>query len=273
MSAPLRVGISTCPNDTFAFHALLEGEVDAGGLAIEWTLGDVQELNEAMLAGALDVAKVSFHAALHMADSVRVLTAGSALGFGVGPVLVGRPDRPAAGGRLLAPGARTTASLLLELYHPELGPAEQVLFSEILPALAEGRADLGVCIHEGRFTYAGLGLELVADLGAAWELDTGAPLPLGGIVCRADRAGDGTRLDAALGASLDWAHAHRAATLPTLQHHAQELDEPVLWAHVDLYVNERTRELGVEGRAALDALSDRAAARGLLPPGVRLQVL
>jgi 1,4-dihydroxy-6-naphthoate synthase len=273
VTAPLRVGLSTCPNDTFAFHALLEGEVDAGGLDVEWTLADVQELNEAMRAGELDAAKVSFHAALRMADRVRVLRAGSALGFGVGPVLIGGPGRTTESPRVLAPGADTTASMLLALYRPELCPPEQVVFSAILPALARGRADLGVCIHEGRFTFESLGLELVEDLGATWEADTGAPLPLGGVVCRAERAAEGRRLSAALAASIDWAGANREATLPTLRRHAQELSDDVLWAHVDLYVNARTRDLGAEGRAALAALAERAADRGLVPRGTRLEVL
>lgn len=265
----VRIGISTCPNDTFAFHALLAGEVRAQGLELDFTLLDVEELNRRMLAGELDAAKVSFHAALACAAEVVVLPSGSALGHGVGPLLLAAP--PTATGparerpRVLCPGRWTTAHLLWRLFHDGEADVEQVIFSAIFPALQAGRADLGVCIHEGRFTWKEAGLALREDLGATWEAATGAPLPLGGIVVRrALGIGVAQALQDAIRRSIEWGRAHREACLPTMRQHAQELAEPVLWAHVDLYVNERTLDLGAEGRAALAALSERARERGLL---------
>jgi len=267
----LRLGISTCPNDTFAFHALLTGRVRAEGLELSIELGDVQELNERLDRGSLDVAKVSFHAALRATDRWCVLPVGSALGFGVGPLLIAAEGRttpadplPDGGEPLvLCPGAGTTADLLYGFFHEHEGRVEQVVFSEVLPRLQRSEADFGVCIHEGRFTFAELGLRKVEDLGETWERSTGLPLPLGGIAARRD-LGPGVHraLTKAIRASLDHALAHRDETLPTMRRYAQELDDDVLRAHVDLYVNEWTRDLGDEGRSALAELERRARAAG-----------
>jgi 1,4-dihydroxy-6-naphthoate synthase len=271
MTRRLRLGISTCPNDTFAFHALLTGEVEAEGLAFDVELLDVQELNEAMLAGRFDVAKVSFRAALELAEEAVVLESGAALGFGVGPLLLAapgrtRPDAPSARPPLvLCPGRFTTATLLWTLFHPEPVRLEQRLFSEIMPALARGEADFGVCIHEGRFTWRDSGLALVEDLGAVWEGETGEALPLGGIVARRALGPDVlARAGALVRRSLAWGLAHRERCLPTMRRYAVEQTDAVLWAHVDLYVIEWTLSLGDVGRRALAALSRRAAARGLI---------
>jgi 1,4-dihydroxy-6-naphthoate synthase len=281
MSAPrqrIRVGISTCPNDTFVFHALLTGAVEAPGLALDFELRDVEELNLGMLAGRYDVAKVSFHFALQHAHELVVLPSGSALGFGNGPLLLaareggvshaagavargGPAARPGPTSRVLCPGAHTTAALLYRLFHPDAAPPRHVVFSEIMPALERGEADFGVCIHEGRFTYAARGLALVEDLGAVWERATGAPLPLGGIVARRALGEDvARRLQAGLRASLAHARAHPASTLPTMRRYAAEQADAVLWQHVELYVNQWTDALGAEGRHALATLGARAAA-------------
>ncbi len=265
---PLRIGISTCPNDTFTFSGLLSGAVRAEGLELAFELLDIEELNERMLAGQLDVAKISFAAALELSAECVVLPTGSALGFGVGPLLLARqpgldPASLAPGARVLCPGAHTTASLLFNAFHPGLGQVEQVVFSEIMPALERGEADLGVCIHEGRFTWAERGLGCVEDLGSRWEAKTGAPLPLGGLVAR--RAlGPALlrRIQAAVRASLDYARADPERALPCMRRYAQELADPVIQAHVELYVNDWTTDLGPEGKAALDALWRHAPARG-----------
>jgi len=273
----LRIGISTCPNDTFAFHGLLAGEVATPGLELDFELADVEELNEAMLAGRLDAAKVSYHAALALAEDVRVLSSGSALGFGVGPVVLAPAAPRDAGGApplVLCPGRWTTATLLWRLFHPEPARLEQRVFSEILPELAAGRADLGVCIHEARFTWRERGLRLVEDLGARWEEASAAALPLGGIVVRRDLGLEAARrLQAALAASIDRAWADREACLPTMRRHAQEESDEVLWKHVELYVNEHTRALGVEGRRALEELGRLARAAGLVGESAALEVV
>ncbi len=267
MTSPIRLGISTCPNDTFAFHGLLTRAVDWRGLDFQVELLDVETLNEGLLAGDFDVCKASFHAALLAAADVVVLPSGSALGFGVGPLLLAAEPgtRPTHAHQLtLCPGRHTTAALLFELFHSRSSRVEHVVFSEIMPRLEAHTADFGVCIHEGRFTWEARGLTLVEDLGTRWETDTGCPLPLGGIVAR-------RRLPAATIAavqhvihdSLTLARANRDATLPTMRRHAQEFDDHVLMQHVDLYVNDWTLELGPTGRRALDALSTRAASVGV----------
>lgn len=267
----LGVGLSTCPNDTFLFAPLLEGRVDTRGLELRFVLGDVQELNETLRAGELAVSKASFALALELADTHGVLRVGSALGFGVGPVLLAPAGRgaPAPGARILAPGADTTASLLMACLHPELLPLEQTRFDLIMPALLAGEADAGVCIHEGRFTYAEQGLQLVEDLGKRWERETQAPVPLGGLLARHDLGAEvHRRLTAVLAESLAEARAAPQRCLEVMREHAQELSDEVLWKHVELYVNEHTAELGEPGAAALAELARRAgrpAAPLLLP--------
>ncbi|MDF1836823.1 MAG: 1,4-dihydroxy-6-naphthoate synthase, partial [Planctomycetota bacterium] len=265
MSTPIHLGLSTCPNDTFLIHGLVSGAVDPRGLDIRIEFADVQELNEGLLAGRFDACKASYALALGLGEQLCALNVGSALGFGVGPMLLARSgwDGKENDPRLLCPGAQTTATLLLRLFHPEWSQPEQVVFSEIMPALIEGRADLGVCIHEGRFTYADHGLSCLEDLGTTWEVASGHPLPLGGIFARLslDPATVNT-LQGVLGESLAYGLAHPEATLPTMSKHAQEFSPQVLMQHVDLYVNDWTRHLGSEGRAAIAVLDRRARAAG-----------
>ncbi len=276
----VRLGISTCPNDTFAFHGLMSGEVRAEGLELEFALADVEELNERLLAGSLDVSKVSFHAALAAAERLVVLPAGSALGFGVGPLVLGAPGRdrlPAAGGpppRVLSPGALTTAALLWRIFHPGAGVLDHVRFDRIPPALQTGQADYGICIHEARFTYGAWGLELVEDLGATWQQHTACPLPLGGIAARADLGPEtlGALADA-VARSVRFGRQNPEACLPTMRAHAQEQADTALWKHVELYVNDWTEDLGSEGRRALGRLGELAEQAGLVPPGARLTLL
>jgi 1,4-dihydroxy-6-naphthoate synthase len=275
VSRTIRLGISTCPNDTFAFHGLLTRSVDWRGLQFEVELLDIEQLNERLLGDGFDVGKTSFHAALHLADDHVVLPSGSALGFGVGPLLLSASHgtRPESVDQLtLCPGKHTTAALLFALFHPNTTCVEHAVFSEIMPRLEAGEADFGVCIHEGRFTWQQRGLGLVEDLGTRWEQETGSPLPLGGIVA-SSRLPEETiaTVQQVIKDSLRFALADRQAALPTMRKYAQEFDDHVLMQHVDLYVNEWTLDLGVEGARALDELSVRAASIGL-GTGRRLRV-
>jgi len=267
------VGISTCPNDTFAFHGLLTGALGASSFDLEFELEDVETLNERFLRGDFDAAKVSFAAALSVADQAWVLPAGSALGVGVGPVVL-RSPRADAKDIVLAPGAHTTANLLWRIFHADERAPEQVVFSEIMPALERGDARLGVCIHEGRFTYRERGLELVEDLGARWEEATGHALPLGGIVARRDLgAATARELGARIGESIDHARAHPEAALATMRRYAQEASDAVLWKHVELYVTAETRRLSASGRAALLELARRAGAAGAVARATPLELV
>ncbi len=266
----LRVGLSTCPNDTFIFHGLMAGKVDPRGFDLEFELLDVQQLNERLAAGVLDCSKASFHAALHLAERYGVLRAGAALGMGVGPLLLAAHEGATveAESRVLCPGAWTTATLLFRCLHPGAGRIEQRLFSEIMPALKRGEADLGVVIHEGRFVYQSEGLLLVEDLGASWERATGGPVPLGGMLARLDLPeGVHAALCAALRDSIAYGYAHPEETFQTMQRYAQELDPKVIWAHVDLYVNEHTVDLGETGERALATLNRLAQQARLVEPG------
>ncbi len=258
----IHLGISTCPNDTFAFHALMERLVDWRGLEFEVELIDIQQLNKRLFADEFDVAKTSFHAAVLLTEKYVVLPSGSALGFGVGPLLLSAEagSTPENEQQLtLCPGEHTTAAMLFRLFHPNTTRIEHTMFSDIMPRLQSGTADFGVCIHEGRFTWEQQGLGLVEDLGTRWESETNCPLPLGGIVA-SRRLSDETigNVQAVIHDSLQFALADRDAPLPTMRKYAQEFDDNVLMQHVDLYVNDWTVDLGVSGQQSLDELCRRA---------------
>lgn len=264
----IRLGISTCPNDTFAFHALVNQLVDWRGLDFQVELLDIQQLNERLFAGDFDVAKASFHAGLLLAERMWVLPSGSALGFGVGPLLLSSQagEEPCDASQLtLCPGEHTTASLLFSLFYPLSTRVKQVVFSEIMPKLQRLEANFGVCIHEGRFTWQQQGLFLVEDLGTRWERETQSPLPLGGILAAKSLGSDVlSRVQQTIRDSLQFALDDPQATLPTQRQYAQEFDDEVLMQHVNLYVNDWTLDLGPVGASALQQLSQRAKAVGLI---------
>jgi 1,4-dihydroxy-6-naphthoate synthase len=268
MTTQIRIGISTCPNDTFAFHGLMTRAVDWRGLDFKFELIDIQQLNNRLFQHEFDIAKTSFHAALLLADDYVVLPSGSALGFGVGPLLLSAVPGtlPANSNQTtLCPGEHTTATLLFKLFHANTTRIQHVVFSDIMPRLQNADADFGVCIHEGRFTWQDHGLGMVEDLGVRWETETDCPLPLGGIV--ASRQLDEDTIAAAQTAirdSVEYGLANRDATFPTMRRYAQEFDDDVLMQHVDLYVNDWTVNLGITGQAALHELGRRAHEIGLV---------
>lgn len=276
MSAtPLKIGISTCPNDTYTFCGLLQGVIDDAPV-LDFTLEDIQALNDHAMAGDYDLAKVSFHTALKLAEDYRVLPVGAALGYGVGPLMLAAHDElaqraPQAGDRVLCPGKWTTATLLYKLLVAEGPEPQQVVFSDIMPALERGEAEYGVVIHEGRFTYQQHGLALASDLGHLWETQMNQPLPLGGLVMRRSLGDDVVqRVVSAVRASMDYAHAHRDVATNVMKRYAQEFTDAVLWEHVNLYVNQTTYDLGVAGKSALEKLSVEARRVGLIDGDVRL---
>jgi 1,4-dihydroxy-6-naphthoate synthase len=265
----LELGISTCPNDTYMFHAIIEQKIDLEGLQFNIRYLDVQELNDLVEGNALDVSKVSFHAAVHFADRYGILRAGAALGKGVGPLLLSKEAglEPAPQHTICCPGAWTTATLLLRLAYPNCPRIEHRVFSEIMPAVQEGQVDFGVVIHEGRFTYQDHGLHMTSDLGTIWEERTGSPVPLGGIVAKHDLGEEiHGRLRSVLQRSVEYANAHREETLPTMRQHAQELADEAIWPHVDLYVNQFSLDLGDEGVAALAKLDELTRVCGIVSP-------
>jgi len=266
----LSLGFSPCPNDTYIFHALVHGQVPCPGFHFNERLEDVETLNQLTLAGTLDISKVSYHLMGHIRDRYQLLAAGGALGRGCGPLLVNRsaaPPEALRGKRIAVPGRYTTASLLLQLFNPELTELVFMPFHEIMPAVAAGQVDAGVIIHEARFTYATYGLHCLVDLGTWWEETTGHPLPLGGIAIRRDLGPQAAAaINAALRASIQHARQHPAAALPYIRSHAQEMSDEVCAAHIDLYVNDYSLDLGAAGRAAVADLFHRAEAAGIIPP-------
>jgi 1,4-dihydroxy-6-naphthoate synthase len=268
-SRPLTLGFSPCPNDTFIFHALVHGVVGAQGLAFRERLEDVETLNRLAAESALDVTKVSYGAVPHLLRDYVLLRSGGALGRGCGPLVVSR--RPLvraalAGARIAIPGRRTTAALLLRLFAPDAAGLVEMVYSDIMPAVARGEVDAGLIIHESRFTYPGHGLVRVADLGEWWERETGLPIPLGGIVARRALGDDVLRaVDDALRRSVEHAFAHPRASAAYVRAHAQEMDDTVARQHIDLYVNRFSVDVGDEGERAVAELFRRAAAVGAAP--------
>lgn len=265
----IHLGISTCPNDTFAFHGLMSRLVDWRGLEFQIELIDIQQLNDRLSAGEFDVAKTSFHAALGLSGETVVLPSGSALGFGVGPLLLSARagEKPTRSDQVtLCPGKDTTAALLFRLFYAGTTEVRHAVFSEIMPCLKAGIADFGVCIHEGRFTWHKEGLGLVEDLGTRWERETSGPLPLGGIIARRTLGSETiAAVQDVIHDSLQLALSDRTLPLPTMRKFAQELNDDVLMQHVDLYVNQWTIDLGPVGITALKELSRRAKNIGLVP--------
>ncbi len=276
-SIPIHLGISTCPNDTFAFHGLLTRAVDWRGLDFRVELLDIQQLNERLFAGEFDIAKASFHAALLLTGSCGVMSSGAALGFGVGPLLLAArantEPEPGEQQLTLCPGEHTTATLLFRLFYGGRSRVEQSVFSAIMPKLCQRAADFGVCIHEGRFTWQQQGLAMVADLGTRWEQETHCPLPLGGILARRSLPVEViAQAQSVIRDSIEFAMRDREAALPTMRRYAQEFADGVLMQHVDLYVNDWTLDLGETGQQALAELSQRAISAGILKQQQRLEV-
>lgn len=255
----LTLGFSPCPNDTFVFHALVHGLVPGPAFAPP-VYADIDVLNAHALAGDLDVVKVSY-GVLPLLRGYRLLASGGALGRGCGPLVVTRePGADLRGATVAVPGEQTTAYLLLRLWDPGFGNVTVLPFDRIMPAVRDGAVDAGLVIHESRFTYQGYGLHAVADLGDWWEAETGLPIPLGAIVARDSL--DPEPIEAAIRASVEHAWAHPEASREYVLAHSQELAPDVVDAHIALYVNDFTRDLGGEGRRAVDELLRRAAAVG-----------
>jgi len=256
----INFAFSSCPNDTFAFHALVHGLV--GDLRVAPHIDDIEALNIRAAADDAEVTKVSIAAyGYALREKYVLLRAGGAAGFGVGPIVVARDHRK-VGGRIAIPGERTTANLLLRL----LGRFETVVmrFDQIEDAVLRGEADCGLLIHEGRFTYEGKGLTLLADLGTVWEQRMRCALPLAAIAIRRDLA---PRLapvvDRALRESVAYAFANPDASRGYVASLAQEMDPTVCERHIQLYVNDYT--LALDESAVLTML-EWGEREGVFPP-------
>jgi 1,4-dihydroxy-6-naphthoate synthase len=247
----LTIGISPCPNDVYIFAGLILGAVPWDGPPLSFVYEDVETLNGAARDGSFDVLKISYAAYAGIADRYELLDCGGALGRGVGPLLLANgadafdPER-----EVLVPGEHTTANFLLDFYVRRPLRKRCLPFDALYAELCNKSGAQGVVIHEKRFTYAADGLTLLQDLGEHWEARTGYAIPLGAIVVRRD-SGLREPMEAAIRASLAWAEAHPEETLNLCRQYAQDLTDGVIQAHIGLYVNEFSRDLGAEGRAAV----------------------
>lgn len=253
------------------FDAIVNRRIDLEGLSFTPHLADVEALNRDAFAGTAQVTKLSYHAYAYARRDYVLLDAGSALGRNCGPLVVAaRPMRPVEvrGGalRIAIPGVYTTANFLFGLAFPRAEDRTPLVFSEIEEAVLDGRFGAGVIIHESRFTYEAKGLHKVIDLGEFWEEQTGMPIPLGAIAIRRSLSDETKqKVNRVLRRSVEYALANRTASLPYVREHAQEMDEAVMYKHIDLYVNQYSVDLGDEGRRAVTTLFDKASALHLVP--------
>jgi 1,4-dihydroxy-6-naphthoate synthase len=270
----LTLGFSPCPNDTFIFDAMVNGKIDTKGIEFEYVLEDVETLNRWATEGKLDITKLSYSTFLKTADRYALLHSGSALGKGVGPLLIAKSELDLdkiQEYKIAIPGFNTTANLLLSLAFPAAKNKTELVFSEIEEAVIEGRFDAGLIIHESRFTYAGKGLHKLADLGDWWENEMGAAIPLGGIVTRRNFDRElSAGIDNIIKDSLAYSWKNYPELAPFVTEHAQEMDESVMRQHIELYVNEYSTDLGTEGRKAIGTLFSKAAEAGLIE-GAKMQ--
>lgn len=272
----LTLGFSPCPNDTFIFDALIHHKIDTDGLTFEVTYDDVETLNQKAMKGQLDITKLSFHAFAYAVSQYALLDAGSALGFGVGPLLISHKydqetlaekiKSDPASIRVGIPGKYTTANFLLGIAYPELQHKQELVFSEIETALLEDQIDLGLIIHENRFTYQDKGLTKIVDLGDYWEKLTGCAIPLGGIVINRNLTREvQLKVNRLIRESVEYAFAHPKSSIGFIREHAQAMDEAVIYKHIELYVNKYSINLGTEGRNAVDTLFKLAQERSIIP--------
>jgi 1,4-dihydroxy-6-naphthoate synthase len=269
----LTLGFSPCPNDTFIFDAMIHNRIDTEGVNFEVIMEDVEALNQRAFRHELAVTKLSYHAFAYLVDTYALLEAGSALGNGVGPLLIAKSEmsQEAVNQSIIAiPGKFTTANFLFSLAYPEASKKQEIIFHDIENAVLDGRVGAGVIIHENRFTYQQRGLVKLMDLGAFWEETTQMPIPLGGIVVRRDLPMEiQQKVERIMQRSVAYAFENPLASRDFVEKYAQEMEEKVRQQHIDLYVNSFTRGLGNEGRAAVKTLFEKATALKIIPSYAR----
>ena len=256
----LTLGFSPCPNDTFIFDALVNHKIDTGGIEVEAVLEDVETLNQWALAGKLDITKLSFPAFFQNPSDYILLNAGSALGKGVGPLLITKNSSTLTSDQIInstiaLPGKNTTANLLFSFAFPAAMKKQFLIFSGIEDAVLSGKTELGVIIHENRFTYQLKGLHKVIDLGEYWETKMKAPIPLGGIAIKRNiDSSVADKINKLIRASLDYAFANYPSITEYVKQHSQEMSEDVMRQHIELYVNNYSLDLGEDGKRAIGIL-------------------
>jgi 1,4-dihydroxy-6-naphthoate synthase len=265
MNQKLTIGYSPCPNDCFIFGAIALQKIDTEGIDFNIILEDVEALNKHALHQTYDITKLSYHALAYLTEKYILLNSGSALGFGVGPLLISKKEinpsdiNSVNALKIAIPGKLTTANFLLSIAYPNAVNKTEILFSEIEEKVLSGEFDAGLIIHENRFTYQAKGLKKIMDCGEYWEEFIHAPIPLGGIVMK--RNMDDAlikKVDRIILKSLEYAYAHTEEIMPYIRLHAQEMDETVINKHIELYVNEYSKDLGKVGIEAVHLLFQKA---------------
>lgn len=273
----ITLGFSPCPNDTFIFDALVNQKIDTGDFKFNYVLEDVETLNQWAEQGKLEVTKLSYNAFLNLTGKYSLLDSGSALGRGVGPLLISHQPLPSTENlealinqsRIAIPGLNTTANLLFSLAFPDARQKTEVVFSDIENKVIDHEFDLGLIIHESRFTYQEKGLHKWMDMGDWWEKTTGAAIPLGGIVVRKDIPQEQAKqIENLIRESLRYSRRQYPNLSEFITNHAQEMSEDVMRHHIELYVNEYSESLGNTGRAAVTMLFEKAYQNGLVTEAV-----
>jgi 1,4-dihydroxy-6-naphthoate synthase len=256
------LGFSPCPNDTFIFDALVNKKIDTEGLEFEAILEDVETLNQWALEQRLMITKLSFPAFFRSLDNYLLLNSGSALGKGVGPLLITKQkgdhsNQNISHATIALPGINTTANLLFSFAYPDAKEKKYMLFSAIENAVLLEETDLGVIIHENRFTYHERGLHKIADLGETWEKKMKVPIPLGGIAIKKNiETSIAQQIDKLIKKSLEYAFSNYPFLPEYIKKHSQEMSEDVMRKHIELYVNNYSLDLGPEGKKAVQVLFD-----------------
>jgi 1,4-dihydroxy-6-naphthoate synthase len=264
----ISIGFSPCPNDCFIFDALIHNKIDTRHLQFEPVIEDVETLNRMAFKGQLHSTKLSYHAFAYLTNIYRLLTSGSALGFNCGPLLIAMPQTAkkikqnphiVSSLQVAIPGKYTTANFLLLLAYPTLTQKTELMFSEIEEAVITGKTDVGLIIHENRFTYQQKGLVKITDLGEWWEGYSQSAIPLGGIVVQRNLPeADQLLINQLIKESVEYAFANPKDVMPFVKQHAQAMDEAVMQKHIDLYVNKYSIDLAETGKKAVTLLFDKA---------------
>jgi 1,4-dihydroxy-6-naphthoate synthase len=257
MKNKFTIGFSPCPNDCFIFDALLHGKIDTEGLSFIPVIEDIETLNQKAFESKLDITKLSFFAFSQLQKNYALLDSGSALGSGVGPLVVSASiTRPLTSAlRVAIPGKHTTANLLFSLAYPHLKDKTEVHFSKIEDEVLKKKFDLGVVIHESRFTYKEKGLKKLIDLGKWWENRTNLPIPLGGIAVKRSQSKEvQKKIERVIRKSIEFAFENPASSKIFIKKHAQEMEDKVIKKHINLYVNNYSISLGAKGKKAINVL-------------------
>ena len=281
MKKKLTLGFSPCPNDCFIFDALVHGKIDTEGLDFDVVVTDVESLNKQAISsserpeGALDITKLSYAAYAVAAHDYVLLDSGSALGYGVGPLLISKfyiPQHSVLPAclqfshlNIAIPGQHTSANFLFSLAFPDAKNKIEMLFSEIENAILSGKADAGVIIHENRFTYEQKGLKKIIDLGEWWEKQTGYAIPLGGIAIKRDLPDELKKIvNRLIRRSVEFAFSNPESSMDFVKKNAQEMNVDIMYKHIGLYVNKFSVDLGEEGKRAVMTFLGKTSAAGIM---------